>query len=164
MLIREGRSEDLPRLLAIYNYYVEHTHITFDTNSVSLDERKAWFEDFSNQGPYRLLVVEADGHVSGYASSREFRVKPAYARSVETSIYLAPDECRAGSGSALYARLLEVLKEEATVHRAYGGVALPNEASIALHERFGFERVATFSEVGFKFGRYWDVAWFERAL
>lgn len=164
MLIREGRSEDLPRLLEIYNYYVEHTHITFDTNSVSLDERKAWFEDFSNQGPYRLLVVEADGHVSGYASSREFRVKPAYARSVETSIYLAPDECQAGSGSALYARLLEVLKEEAKVHRAYGGVALPNEASIALHERFGFERVATFSEVGFKFGRYWDVAWFERAL
>ena len=164
MLIREGRPEDLPRLLEIYNYYVEQTHITFDTNSVSLDARKAWFEDFSNDGPYRLFVAEANGHVSGYASSREFRVKPAYARSVETSIYLGPDDCGTGSGSALYARLLEVLKDEAKVHRAYGGVALPNEASIALHERFGFERVATFSEVGFKFGRYWDVAWFERAL
>ena len=154
----------MPRLLEIYNYYVEQTHITFDTNLVSLDTRRAWFEDFSTEGPYRLFVAEANGHVSGYASSREFRVKPAYARSVETSIYLGPDECGAGSGSALYARLLDVLKDEATVHRAYGGVSLPNEASIALHERFGFERVATFSEVGFKFGRYWDVAWFECAL
>ena len=83
---------------------------------------------------------------------------------METSIYLGPDDCGAGSGSTLYARLLEVLEEEATVHRAYGGVALPNQASIALHQRLGFRRVATFGEVGFKFGRYWDVAWFERAL
>ena len=156
--------EDLPRLLEIYNYYVEHTHVTFDTNPVSLDARKVWLDDFSNGGPYRLFVAEANGHVSGYASSREFRVKPAYARSVETSIYLGPDDGGAGLGSALYARLLEVLKDEPKVHRAYGGVALPNDASIALHERFGFERVATFSEVGFKFGRYWDVAWFECAL
>ncbi|MFV1979467.1 MAG: N-acetyltransferase family protein [Myxococcota bacterium] len=164
MRIREGRSEDLPRLLEIYNHYVEHTHITFDTLPVSLEAHQTWFEAFSEEGPYRLLVSESNGHVSGYASSCEFRAKPAYARSVEMSIYLGPDDCGAGSGSALYARLLEVLEEEATVHRAYGGVSLPNEASIALHQRFGFKRVATFSEVGFKFGRYWDVAWFERVL
>ena len=69
-----------------------------------------------------------------------------------------------GLGTALYGRLLDELSEEPTVHRAYGGVALPNEASIALHQRFGFKRMGTFSEVGFKFGRYWDVVWFERAL
>lgn len=156
--------DDLPRLLEIYNHYVEHTHITFDTEPVSLEARQTWFEAFSKEGPYRLLVAESDGHVIGYASSREFRAKPAYARSVETSIYLGPDDCGAGSGSTLYARLLEVLEEEATLHRAYGGVSLPNQASIALHQRLDFERVATFQEVGFKFGRYWDVAWFERAL
>jgi len=162
--IREGCSGDVPRLVEIYNYYVEHTPITFDTEPVSLQARQKWFEAFSNAGPYRLLVAELNGRVSGYASSREFRVKPAYERSVETSIYLAPDDCGDGFGSALYGRLLDVLEEEATVHRAYGGVALPNEASTALHRRFGFKPVGTFSEVGFKFGRYWDVAWFERAL
>jgi phosphinothricin acetyltransferase len=162
--IRKARSEDLPRLVEIYNHYVEHTHITFDIEPVSLEARRTWFGAFSEEGPYRLLVSESNGHVRGYASSREFRVKPAYAPSVETSIYLGPDDCGSGIGSALYAGLLAMLEEEPLVHRAYGGVALPNEASIALHQRLGFERVGTFSEVGFKFGRYWDVAWFERAL
>lgn len=164
MRIREGRSEDLPRLLEIYNHYVEHTHVTFDTEPASLETRQGWFAAFSREGPYRLFIAESNGYISGYASSCEFRVKSAYARSVETSIYLAPADCGAGSGSVLYARLLEELEGEPTVHRAYGGVALPNEASISLHQRFGFKRAATFSEVGFKFGRYWDVAWFERAV
>jgi phosphinothricin acetyltransferase len=164
MEIRAGRSEDLPRLLQIYNHYVEHTHITFDTELVSLEARQSWFESFSREGPHRLLVAESNGRISGYASSSEFRIKRAYARSVETSIYLGPDDCGTGFGSALYAALLEILAKEVPVHRAYGGIALPNQASIALHQRFGFKRVATFSEVGFKFGRYWDVAWFERTL
>lgn len=164
MQIRKGQSGDLPRLLEIYNHYVEHTHITFDVEPASLEARQTWFETFSEEGPYRLLVAESKGHVCGYASSGEFRVKPAYAQSVETSIYLAPDVRGSGTGRALYGALLAVLEEEPTVHRAYGGVALPNEASIVLHQRFGFEQVGTFSEVGFKFERYWDVAWFERAL
>ena len=154
----------MPRLLEIYNHYVEHTHITFDIELASLEARRIWFEAFSEQGPHRLLVAESNGNISGYASSREFRVKPAYAPSVETSIYLGPDDCGSGIARALYTALIAVLEEEPTVHRAYGGVALPNEASIALHQRLGFEQVGTFSEVGFKFGRYWDVAWFERAL
>jgi phosphinothricin acetyltransferase len=162
--IREGRFEDLPRLLQIYNHYVEHTHITFDTEIASLEARQSWFRNFSGEGPHRLLVAESSGHINGYASSSEFRIKKAYARSVETSIYLGPDDGGSGIGSSLYGGLHEVLAEERTVHRAYGGVALPNEPSIALHQRFGFKRVATFSEVGFKFGRYWDVAWFERTL
>jgi phosphinothricin acetyltransferase len=105
-----------------------------------------------------------NGHVSGYASSDQFRAKPAYARSVEISIYLGPEDCGAGCGTGLYASLLEALEEEVTIHRAYAGISLPNEASIALHQRFGFKRVGTYSEVGFKFGRYWDVVWLERAL
>jgi phosphinothricin acetyltransferase len=164
MRIREARPEDLPRLLEIYNHYVEHTHCTFDTELISLEARHHWFDSFSETGPYRLFLAESNGQVEGYASSGQFRKKTAYARSVETSIYLAPDHCGVGTGRALYAHLLEALEEEPTVHRAYGGVALPNQASITLHQQLGFKRVGTFSEVGFKLGRYWDVAWFERTL
>ena len=163
-MVRAATEADAPRIAAIYNHYVEHTHITFDTELVSLEAQRTWFRHFSSEGPHRLLVAESKGQINGYASSSEFRIKKAYARSVETSIYLGPDERGSGVGSALYAGLLAALEEEPKVHRAYGGVSLPNEASIALHQRFGFEQVGTFSGVGFKFGRYWDVAWFERAL
>ena len=164
MQIRPGVENDLPRLLAIYNHYVEHSYATFDTQLVTLRQRRDWFEAFSEAGPHRLYVVETRDGVEGYASSGVFRARAAYDRSVETSIYLDPESGASGLGSALYARLLEALEEEEGVHRAYGGVAIPNESSVALHQRFGFKRVATFSEVGFKFGRYWDVAWFERAV
>ena len=164
MQVRDAREEDLPRLLEIYNHYIEHSHVTFDTEPLTLAQRRGWLDAFSEKGPHRLFVVEHGGSVDGYASSGVFRARAAYDRSVETSVYLAPGRGGIGLGSALYARLLETLAEEPLVHRAYGGVALPNEPSLALHQRFGFKRVATFSEVGFKFGRYWDVAWFERAL
>jgi phosphinothricin acetyltransferase len=163
-LIRAAREEDLPRLLDIYNHYVEQTHITFDTVPITLSERKAWFDGFDCTGPHRLFVGEFEGIVGGYASSREFRSRPAYSTSVETSIYLAPEAAGKGMGRALYGRLLEELEGEESVHRAYGGIALPNRASIVLHERCHFEHVARFSEVGFKFGRYWDVVWMERAV
>lgn len=164
MRVREGRSDDLPRLLEIYNHYVEHTPITFDIEPVALETRRAWLDAFEATGPHRILVAETHGRVGGYACSGRFRPKAAYARSVEMSIYLDPDDCGAGVGTELYGRLIEALEAEPTTHRALAGITLPNEASIALHQRFGFKRVATFSDVGFKFGRYWDVAWFERAL
>lgn len=163
-LIREAHPTDLPRLLEIYNHYVEHTFITFDTHALSLATRKRWFDGFSTSGGHRLFVVESSDVVQGYASSRAFRSKPAYDRSVETSIYLAHDATGNGFGTALYEQLLATLAALPEVHRAYGGVALPNDASVALHRRLGFEEVARFSEVGFKFDRYWDVLWFERAL
>lgn len=164
MQVRDAREDEVPRLREIYNHYVEHTHITFDTAPQSLAARRRWFRGFEGDGPHRLLVA-LRGHVLlGFASSGVFRAKPAYARSVETSIYLAPDCEGAGAGTLLYSHLLALLEAEPSVHRAYGGVALPNEASIALHLKCGFKNVATFSEVGFKFGRYWDVAWFERAV
>jgi phosphinothricin acetyltransferase len=164
MRIREPRPDDLPRLLDIYNHYVSHTHITFDIEPLSIEVRRKWFETFASDGPHRLFVVELNGETAGYASSREFRPKAAYARSVETSIYLAEKACGSGTGGDLYTHLLDALAKDVGVHRAYAGVTLPNEASISLHQRLGFKRVATFSEVGFKFGRYWDVAWYERPL
>jgi phosphinothricin acetyltransferase len=82
---------------------------------------------------------------------------------VETTVYCDPAATGQGLGSALYGELLRLLGDEG-VHRAYAGVALPNEASVALHERFGFREVGTFREVGHKFGTWWDVRWYERAL
>ena len=161
--MRSGRREDLPALTAIYNHFVEHSHATFDLEPFTVDARREWFGHYAATGPHRLLVAEVDGKVRGWATSGTFRTKPAYARSVETTAYCDPAATGQGLGSALYGELLDLLARE-DVHRAYAGVALPNDASVALHERFGFREAGTFREVGHKFGRWWDVRWYERAL
>jgi phosphinothricin acetyltransferase len=101
--------------------------------------------------------------ILGYATSSPYRAKPAYSTSVEVTIYLAPDAGGRGIGTLLYKALFADLATE-DVHRAYAGIAQPNEASTRLHERFGFRPVGTYQEVGRKFGRYWDVAWYEKEL
>ena len=161
--VRAARSEDLAALTAIYNHYVEHTHITFDLEPFTVEQRRSWFAHYSSTGPHRLLVAEEDGVVLGYATSGRFRDKAAYDPSVETTVYCASDALGRGAGSALYEALFEALREE-DVHRAYAGVALPNDTSLALHRRFGFTEVGTFHEVGRKFGRWWDVTWLELRL
>ncbi len=128
-----------------------------------MEWRREWFSHYAQAGPHRLFVATDDGSVAGYASTSRFRPKPGYLTSVEVSIFLAPDAVGRGFGSKLYEALFKALDGE-DVHRAYAGIALPNPASIALHERFGFKRVAHFSEQGRKLGRYWDVDWFERPL
>lgn len=163
LIIRPAERDDLPALTALYNHYIEHTVITFDVAPISVEERSQWFEHYATSGPHRLLVGRRDDRVIGYASSGSFRPKAAYGRSVETSIYLQPDALGRGDGRRLYEALFAVLAEE-HVHRAYAGVSLPNDASVRLHERLGFSSVGVFREVGFKFGRYVDVEWFERAL
>jgi phosphinothricin acetyltransferase len=108
-------------------------------------------------------VAIPDGQVIGYASSGQYRAKAAYETTVETSAYVAPDFVGRGLGTSLYTVLLDALERE-DVHRALAGIAQPNDASVALHRRFGFHAVAHFSEQGRKFDRYWDVDWYERAL
>ena len=164
MRIRPAEISDLERLVEIYNHYVCKTHITFHTEAFTLATRQSWFAQFAASGPHRLLVAEEDQGVIGYASSSEFKAREAYRSSVETTIYVHHEHTGLGIGSALYGQLLTELQQEASTHRAYGGVALPNDASVELHLRLGFKQVALFNEVGFKFGRYWDVAWFEKHL
>ena len=164
MQIRPATPSDLPDLVRIYNHYVTNTHFTFDTKPFTTGGRRSWFEDFAGSGPYRLLVAEVESEIAGYTSSTRFRPKRAYRTSVETTVYLDPRHIGRGLGSRLYGELLESLVSERQVHRAYGGVALPNPASVALHERLGFQLVGTFREVGHKFQRFWDVSWYERDL
>ena len=162
--IRSATAGDLDGLNRIYNHYVTNSHVTFDTRPITVDERRSWFERFSVSGPYRLLVAAADSDIVGYASSSHFRPKQAYLTSVETTVYLDPLYLGRGLGRRLYGELLEALAGDPRVHRAYGGIALPNPASVALHERFGFRPVGTFEQVGHKFDRFWDVRWYEKDL
>jgi len=163
-LIRHAQDSDLVALVDIYNHYVEHTAVTFHTQPFTAPERITWFTSFSEDGPHRLLIAENDGNVVGYASSVQFKARAAYDTSVETTIYLAPDAAGKGIGAKLYGALLEFLVADDRLHRAYGGIALPNEASVALHEKLGFSKVGTYREVGNKFDKYWDVAWYEKDL
>lgn len=161
--IRPAREADWAALNEIYNHYVRETPVTFDVEPFSLAERRAWFAQFGETGRYRLVTAAEGGRALGYAASLPFRPKPAYATSVETTVYLHPRATGRGLGAQLYGALFAALAGE-DLHRAYAGIALPNPASVALHRRFGFEPVGVYVEVGHKLGRYWDVAWFEKRL
>ncbi|GHH90670.1 GNAT family N-acetyltransferase [Streptomyces capillispiralis] len=163
--VRPGGEGDLTALTDLYNHYVRETAITFDTVPFTPAERRPWLLSHPVDGPHRLMVATgADPRrILGYATSNPFRPKPAYATSVETTVYVAPDVGRRGIGTLLYQALFDALADE-DLHRAYAGIAQPNAASTRLHERFGFRHVGTYREVGRKFGRWWDVAWYEKPL
>lgn len=161
ILIRSATRADLPRLTEIYNYYVVNTPITFDLEPVSIEQREPWFREHTEGGRNRLLVAHDNGVVIGYAGTGRFRAKAAYDTSVEATIYCAPEATGRGIGTMLYRALFEALRSE-DINRFVAGIALPNDASVALHRRFGFTPVGTFSEIGRKFGRYWDVFQMER--
>lgn len=163
--VRPGVEADLTALTDIYNHYVLETPITFDTAVFTPEERRPWLLSHLEDGRHRLIVAgpENSQRILGYAASSAFRAKPAYGTSVEVSVYLAPDAGGRGVGTLLYKALFEALAGE-DLHRAYAGIVPPNEASLRLHERFGFRHVGTYREVGRKFGRYWDVAWYEKEL
>lgn len=163
VLVRPGTLEDLPAVLAIYTHYVLTTTVTFNT---AVPKPLDWQEKLRAnvfEGPYHFLVAEIDGHVLGYVETLPLRNKPAYAHSLEVSIYVAPTTGGRGIGGALYDRLLPELTVDG-FHRAYAIIALPNESSVAFHERFGFRHVGTMQEVGNKFGRWIDVGYWEKAL
>ncbi|MHC3474327.1 N-acetyltransferase family protein [Streptomyces sp. 7R007] len=163
--VRPGVEADLEALTDLYNHYVRETPITFDTAVFTPEERRPWLLSHPEDGPYRLMVAtDTDTQeILGYATSSPYRAKPAYQTSVEVTVYVAPHAGRRGVGTLLYKALFEALADE-DLHRAYAGIAQPNEASTRLHERFGFRYLGTYREVGRKFGRYWDVAWYEKEL
>jgi phosphinothricin acetyltransferase len=161
--VRRARPSDMPALLDIYNHYIVHTHITFDLEPPTLEQRLEWFAGFSPAGRHQCFVAEEGGAPVGWAASGSFKDRAAYDTSVETSVYLAPGATGRGIGRSLYETLFQAL-QHAGVHRAYGGIAQPNEASVRLHEKMGFLRVGTYCEVGRKFGRFWDVAVYERPV
>lgn len=163
VVIRPGTTADLDALNDLYNRYVLSTPITFDIEPVGMETRNEWFTHYAERGRHRLLVAIDGGRLAGYTTSSPWRPKRAYETSVETSVYVAPDATARGIGSRLYTALFAAIASE-DVHRAYAGITQPNPASVALHVRFGFTLVGTFTEQGRKFGHYWDVAWYEKPL
>lgn len=161
--VRAARAEDLGRINEIYNHYVIETPITFDLEPINVEQRRAWFERYAAAGRHRLLVAEEGGLVVGYADSHRFRDKAAYDTTVEFTVYCAPDATGRGIGPKLYLALFEALAGE-DLRMAMAGITLPNDASVALHERFGFTLAGVMHDVGRKFDRYWDVAWYEKRM
>jgi len=155
--IRRAEQGDLPALLDIYNHYVVNTPVTFDLEPRTLAQRREWLDQFAPSGKYQCFVAARGGRAIGWVCSARFKEKDAYATSIETSIYVAPGEGGKGLGRRLYGTLFDALKGQ-DIHRAFGGVTQPNEASVALHKSVGFEHIGTYREIGRKFGRFWDVA------
>lgn len=163
VVVRYARDDDLPRLTEIYNHYVVTSAITFDLEPSTVEQRRSWFAQFAAAGPHRLLVAEEEGVVLGYTSSQQFRAKKAYDTTVETTVYCAPEAVGRGLGWLLYSALFDALRDE-DLRTAVAAITIPNAASITLHERFGFTLAGVMHDVGRKFGRYWDVAWYEKLL
>ncbi|MBX3622893.1 MAG: N-acetyltransferase [Rhizobacter sp.] len=161
-MIRAAAPGDAAALAEIYNHYVAHTTITFEEQPVAPDQMAERVRDVATASlPW--LVAEGEGRVLGYAYAGRWRPRSAYRHSVETSVYLRDGSGRRGLGSGLYEALFAALQAQG-VHAVIGGIALPNESSIALHEKFGMKKVAHFEQVGFKFGRWIDVGYWQRVL
>jgi phosphinothricin acetyltransferase len=161
-VIRAATASDAPIIAAIYNHYIRDTIVTFEEEPVTAVDMAGRIAEVA-AASLPWLVTEREGAVVGYARATKWRPRSAYRYSVETTIYLDPRHTGAGLGSPLYRKLLDDLKTHG-LHLAIGGVALPNVASVALHEKLGFRKVAHFGEVGFKFGRWIDVAYWQLAL
>ena len=160
--IRAVSAADAEQIAAIYNHYVAHSVITFEEESVSVPEMAARIAGIQKQDlPW--LVAELDGEIAGYIYANRWKARSAYRHSVETTIYLRAGMERRGIGKALYRSLLSLLRDR-NIHVVIGGAALPNPASVALHEKLGFKHVATFSQVGFKHRRWVDVAYWQLIL
>lgn len=159
-MIRPASAADAPAIRAIYNHYVAHSIATFEEQPLTVAAMQAQMAAVQDkQLPW--LVVEHDGEVAGYACASPWKTRSGYRFTVETSIYLAPDRIGHGFGTRLYASLLEALRGRG-IHCVIGGAAQPNPASVALHEKFGFTRIAHFREDGFKFGRWIDVVYWQK--
>lgn len=160
-VIGAATEDDLPGIVAILNHTAANSIASFDTRPTSVARRREWFARFSSTGPYRLFVARRGDHVLGYAGSQRYRDHEAFRETVEVTVGLEVG-CRGrGVGTSLYRTLFECLADE-PVHVALAGIAMPNDASVALHRRFGFTDVGTFREYAVKNGQYLSSLWMER--
>lgn len=160
--LRAAAPEDAAAVAALYNHFVLNTVITFEESAVPVEQMRDRIGAVAAQGlPW--LVLEGASGLLGYACASAWKVRQAYRFAVETTIYLQPGAGGRGYGTRLYTELLRDLRSR-QLHTAIGGVALPNEASVRLHERLGFQPVAHFKEVGFKQQRWVDVGYWQLLL
>ena len=162
LTVRSALADDADSIVDIYNHYVMTSTITFEEVEVAASEMRKRIFDIQSV-PLPWLVAVKDDRIVGFAYAGRWKTRAAYRFATEVTVYVRHDLQEKGVGSALYRKLLSTLKA-AGMHAVIGGVALPNEASVRLHERLGFKKVAHFKEVGFKFSRWIDVAYWQLEL
>lgn len=161
-MIRSALTSDAEAIVGIYNHYVANTTITFEELPVSVEDMAGRIKDIQAAGlPW--LVLEDSGQLLGYAYASKWKTRSAYRYSVEVSVYLKQGIQARGLGSRLYEALFAALVER-DIHAAMGGIVLPNEPSVRLHEKFGMKQVAHFEQVGYKFGRWLDVGYWQKVF
>ena len=162
-MIRSVTLNDADALTRIYNHYIRTSGVTFEDEPITTDDMSQRIKNihFSNGFPY--LVFEENNDVLGYAYATTFRERVAYRFTLESTVYLDPKHFGKGIGKLLYTQLIQLLNEQG-FHSVIGVITLPNDASVRLHEHFGFRKVGHFTEVGKKFGRWMDVGFWELLL
>lgn len=156
MIIRTAEEKDMPQLLDIYNYEVEHGYATFDLTPKNMEERMVWFREHNVEN-HPLIVAEEDGKAVGYASLSSYRPKEAYKTTVELSIYVDKDYRRKGIAGKLASNIIEIARDRDDVHTVISVITGGNEASCLLHEHLGFLHCGTMKEMGMKFGKMLDI-------
>ena len=162
-MIRHIRAQDIPAILAIYNFYIKETVATFEVAPVSEDDILERVTKVRAASLPWLVAENEQGQTLGYAYASPWKERFAYRHSVEITVYLRPDALRLGLGSRLYQALFDELKQR-PINAVLAGITLPNEASVALHEKFGMKQVAQFKQVGFKFDRWLDTGYWQVML
>lgn len=163
MIIRAVELSDANAIADIYNHYILETTITFEETPINAQEIATRITELKDLNIPWYVAEDSDQKFIGYAYASQWKGRCAYRRSVEVTVYLSPAHVGKGAGSRLYDVLFEKLKSLG-YHTIIGGISLPNPASIKLHEKFGMERTAHFKEVGFKFGKWVDVGYWQGFL
>ncbi|HTI09897.1 MAG TPA: GNAT family N-acetyltransferase [Puia sp.] len=160
--IRSARESDLPEILAIYNDIILNTTAVYQYVPQTMEMRRAWYETKLKDG-HPVFVAESEGRVVGFSSYGPFRAWAAYKYTVENSVYVAADQRGKGIGKLLITPLIDTAKSN-DLHAIIAGIDASNIGSIKLHQSFGFEEVAHFRQVGYKFGRWLDLKFLELLL
>lgn len=160
-MIRPATKNDAAAICAIYNHYIENSVISFEYEQVSVEEMRNRIQTISAQYPY--LVCEKEGKVVAYAYACLWKTREAYKHTLETTVYASQTKLAKGAGTKLYQKLFELL-EGSSAHVLMAVIALPNEASVALHEKMGFVQAGIFKEVGSKFHKWIDVGYWQKML
>ncbi len=162
-VIRAATDNDAQAICAIYNYYITDTVITFEEEVICSSEICQRIARVKSDNLPWLVAEDTHGNIVGYAYAAKWRQRFSYRFSVEVTVYLSVDHLGKGIGSKLYQALFKQLKAQG-IHSVIGGITLPNEASVAIHEKFAMRKVAHFKEVGFKFNRWLDVGYWQATL
>ena len=162
IVVRHATENDIPGMLSIYNDIILNTTAVYDYKPHTLEMRQYWYKTKQEQG-FPVFVADEDGSVAGFGSIGPFRAWAAYKYSVENSVYVAADSRGKGIGKLLIPPLIDAARQ-LQMHTVIAGIDATNESSIRLHKSFGFEEAAHFKQVGYKFGRWLDLKFFQLIL